>query len=55
MNLINSFIGVVIGVMVLEPLVINLIYFTNLDLFNDIVLTKKNSKKLEQYYKNKKD
>lgn len=47
--------GMFAGVLFLEPLVINFVYFTNLDLFNDLILTKKNSIKLKEYYKNKKD
>lgn len=47
--------GMWAGVLFLEPLVINFVYFTNLDLFNDLILTKKNSIKLKEYYKNLKD
>lgn len=47
--------GMFAGVLFLEPLVINFVYFTNLDLFNDLILTKKNSIKLKEYYKNLKD
>lgn len=47
--------GMVVGVFLLEPLTINFVYFTNLDLFNDLILTKKNSIKLKEYYKNLKD
>ena len=36
--------------MVLEPIVINFIYFSNVSLFNDIILTKKNSDKLKKYF-----
>ena len=42
--------GLFVGVMFFEPLIINVVYFTNLDLFNDIILTKKNSTKLKEYY-----
>lgn len=47
--------GMFAGVLFLEPLVINFVYFSNLDLFNDLILTKKNSIKLKEYYKNLKD
>lgn len=47
--------GMFAGFLFLEPLVINFVYFTNLDLFNDLILTKKNSIKLKEYYKNLKD
>lgn len=46
------FLGIIIGSMVIEPIVINFIYFTNIDLFLDIILTKKNRKKLEEHFKN---
>lgn len=47
--------GMFAGVLFLEPLVINFVYFFNLDLFNDLILTKKNSIKLKEYYRNLKD
>ena len=47
--------GMVLGVFLLDPLIINFVYFSNLDLFNDLILTKKNSIKLKEYYKNLKD
>lgn len=47
--------GMFAGVLFLEPLVINFVYFSNLDLFNDLILTKKNSIKLKEYYRNLKD
>ena len=47
-------IGIFVGSMVIEPIVINFIYFTNIDLFLDIILTKKNRKKLEEHFKNEK-
>lgn len=47
--------GMFAGCLFLEPLLINFVYFTNLDLFNDIILTKKNSIKLKEYYRNLKD
>ncbi len=36
--------------MLFEPIIINCIYFTNLDLFNDFILTEKNRKKIRSYY-----
>lgn len=47
--------GMFAGVLFLEPLLINFVYFSNLDLFNDLILTKKNSIKLKEYYRNLKD
>lgn len=37
----------------LEPIIINFIYLFNVDLFNDIILTKKNKEKLKKYYSSK--
>lgn len=34
----------------LEPIIINFIYLSNVNLFNDIILTKKNEEKLKKYY-----
>lgn len=34
----------------LEPLFINFIYFSNLDLFNVLILNKKNREKIRRYY-----
>lgn len=48
--MVNIIIGFLIGSMILEPIVINFIYFTNVGLFNDIILTPKNRKKLEEFY-----
>ena len=44
--------GCFIGCMFFEPIIINLIYFKNLDLFFDIILWPKNRKKLISYVKN---
>ena len=44
--------GLIGGTMFFEPLIINFIYFSNVALFNDIILTKKNRKKLKDYYGN---
>lgn len=37
----------------LESIIINFIYLSNVDLFNDIILTKKNKEKLKKYYSSK--
>lgn len=42
--------GVVIGCLIAEPIFINFIYLSNVALFNDIILTKKNRKKLKEFY-----
>lgn len=42
--------GFVSGTLILEPLLINFVYFSNLDLFFDIILTKKNYEKLRRYF-----
>lgn len=42
--------GLFFGMFVLEPIVINFIYLSNLDLFNDIILSKKNEERLRKYY-----
>lgn len=42
--------GFIFGSFIFEPLIINLIYFKNIDLFIDLFLTKKNELKLEKYY-----
>ena len=47
------FLGILIGFsinLMFEWLIINYIYLSNLDLFNDLILTKKNSNKLKSYY-----
>lgn len=46
----NFIFGCIVGSMVLEPIVINSIYFSNVALFNDIILTKKNRDKLKKYF-----
>lgn len=45
--------GFLIGSFIFEPLIINYIYFSNVALFNDIILFEKNRKKLEEYYLSK--
>lgn len=44
--------GLICGTMFLEPIIINFIYFSNVDLFCDIILTRKSYKKLENKFKN---
>lgn len=42
--------GFIIGSFILEPLIINFVYFSNVALFRDIILTKKNREKLDRFY-----
>lgn len=49
--MINFLIGLCVGSFILEPLVINFVYFTNIDLFTDIILTHKNRNKLIEWSK----
>lgn len=42
--------GFVFGSFIFEPIIINLVYMKNPALFNDIILTKKNSDKLRSFY-----
>lgn len=42
--------GLFLGTALFEPILINIIYMKNPALFNDIILTKKNSEKLRCYY-----
>lgn len=42
--------GVIVGSFILEPIVINFIYFSNIGLFHDIILTEKNRNKLRDFY-----
>lgn len=42
--------GSLFGSFILEPIIINLVYMSNVALFNDIILTKKSEKKLRRYY-----
>lgn len=48
--MINFIGGLFIGTMLLEPIIINTIYMSNVKLFNDIMLNKKSSEKLRRYY-----
>lgn len=43
--------GLVVGSFILEPIIINFIYFSNVALFLDIILTEKNKNKLENYFR----
>ena len=36
-----------------EPIIINFIYLSNVELFNDIFINKKNKEKLKKYYSSK--
>ena len=45
--------GMIVGTALFEPIIINLIYLKNPALFNDIILTKKNSEKLKKFYRGK--
>lgn len=42
--------GVIFFSFLLEPLIINVIYFTNVGLFLDLFLTKKNRDKLKNFF-----
>lgn len=43
-------IGFIVGSFIFEPIIINFIYFSNVALFVDLILTKKNEEKLRCYY-----
>lgn len=43
-------IGLLLGSFILELIIINFIYFSNVGLFVDLILTKKNEEKLRCYY-----
>lgn len=42
-------IGFIFGAFVFEPLIINFVYLSNVSLFFDIILTKKNVEKIKEY------
>lgn len=42
--------GLFVGTFILEPIIINFIYFSNIGLFVDLILTKKNEKKLRRFF-----
>ena len=44
--------GFLIFEFIFEPIFINFVYFTNLYLFEDIILTKKNKQKIRDFYRN---
>ncbi len=48
--MINFLVGFIFGAFIFEPIIINLVYLSSPALFNDIILTKKNSEKLRSYY-----
>lgn len=52
-NIMYAVLGAFVGAMVLEPLIINFVYMSNVALFNDIILTKKSSEKLKKFYTEK--
>lgn len=47
--------GVLIGCVIAEPIVINWIYLSNVALFNDIILSEKNRQKLKEFYSKSKE
>ena len=49
-NYLLIFFGFFLGSFIFEPIIINFIYFSNISLFEDIILTKKNRRKLRDYY-----
>ena len=48
--MINFILGLIVGTMFFEPLIINFIYFTNIGLFLDIIITRKNRFRLKKYF-----
>ena len=42
--------GLCLGIFIFEPIIINFIYFKDIDEFLDLILTKNNKLKLEMYY-----
>ena len=48
------FLGLILGafgfMFLFEPFIINFIYFTNIPLFFDLFVTKKNKEKLRRYF-----
>lgn len=49
-DIILFLLGVIFFSFLLEPLIINFIYFTNVGLFLDLFLTKKNRDKLKNFF-----
>lgn len=48
--MLNFIFGVFIGSFGFEFIIINFVYMSNIALFNDLILTEKNRKKLRDYY-----
>lgn len=48
--MINFIFGMIVGSFIFEFFIINFVYMSNIALFNDLILTKKNSKNLRDYY-----
>ena len=48
--MINFILGIVVGSFIFEPIIINFVYFTNIGLFLDIVLTRKNRFRLKKWF-----
>lgn len=42
--------GFLFGSIIYESIIINFVYFRNIALFTDIILTKKNRERLRDYY-----
>lgn len=51
--MILGFIYGIIFSMLFEVLLINFVYLSNISLFEDLILTKKNKEKLKKYYSSK--
>lgn len=54
MDILIFIFGMFFGCILLEPIVINFIYFTNVALFCDLILSPKNKNKLSKYFSNEK-
>lgn len=48
--MLNFIFGMVVGSFIFEFFIINFVYMSNIALFNDLILTEKNRKKLRDYY-----
>lgn len=51
MNRYMFLLGMFGSIFFFEPILINFIYFSNIALFEDLILTKKNKNKLIEYHK----
>lgn len=49
----NFIFGFVLGSFILEPIIINFVYFSNVGLFIDLILTRKNEEKLRRFFNEK--